>query len=1299
MGGDCRVSKFPILYKPDQTDFQAMGSGPLKNSLKATVTEERNGSFIFEATVLVDDEIFPNILEDGIIKADAGHKLKNQRFRIKRIVPKSKGKAEIYAEHISYLAQEIPMQPQIEFSGNANFAIQKWKLALLEANPFIVDSDISNGTKNIKWRIDKVTNPRLALGGVEGSLLDVYGGEYRFDNYHISLLAKRGKVASTLLAYGRNIIDLEQERNILSTYTSVMPYAIYTKKDAKTETLVTIDQYYVDSSNANKFPNRNVLAVDFSSEFDSEENPPTKAKLKALADKYIKDNEVGIPKVSIKVSFIDLSKTLDYVDIAPLEEVNLCDEVVVKYSKLKINTTAKVVRTVWNVLTESYDEIEIGEKRTNLSTLINNQQNQLSNQSQAIKNMNQQMNYVLIAANGKNRVFYGLFGVDGLGEPEASMVGDMWYKPVGDETEFYIWNGVVWEFIMSTGGITEAQEAAANAEKKADDAQREAGAALDDANLAIDLALEAVNTADSSKGVANEAKTLANQAKNVVSLAMLTADTANKNAIKALDDADKALKEIDGVKTTVTTEISRLDGELSTKINQTDYNSLKGIVESHTTSILQNAEAIALKANKTDVDTINRTVSDLNAELTIQAGVIETKASKTYVDQVNQKVEATEASLTVQANEIAGLVTKTDGLVTEVNNLILSSERFTISLSKFETKIDEVAGANANLWGVRNTTTGAISGSGGIFGGGEGDSRKYTEFIRVQDAKFIAYKCYGRIDPTTTGAYTGNYAFYDSNKKFLSGIEGAFQQTNNNLLGKTLQIPEGASYVRFSLDTKFKHKVEWGEEYTPWCPSIGDQTDLLQYSLFSVTVDSIQSTIANKAETSQVIQLANQITSVVGDIESIQNNARDIVPYFERGAINGTTGAETNHTTWVRSPFVRVIAGTTYLFFDGTAGELVAHSCYWYWYDADRNFVSVDRTYAKGDVATAPEGVNYVRLCFYDPEAPEEIKRNVIAGTTPVKIMPINKSQITQLQNAINLRVQADKVINQINISPESILIAGNKIRITGETYISNGVIGTAHIKDAAITNAKIGNVSADKINAGTINAANVNIINLNVNKLTGNITSFIQSHWNSISSSLSIDGNGLYVGGAKKSLELNSSGLHVWDGIDVGRIRANTWYNSNHKGLVFNLETSATYMAWSHREKSTDESYTAKLTWMKANYESALGMRKGFTFSDEVRFREGIRCTNANSMGLYVSNETMDGAGGVMLSHMTNHNTTNNGLFFTNGEIRVLIGGFYYRLSRVVKVANALHGLGTVQIPLSMYSDGRVAEWQPVTL
>lgn len=84
------------------------------------------------------------------------------------------------------------------------------------------------------------------------------------------------------------------------------------------------------------------------------------------------------------------------------------------------------------------------------------------------------------------------------------------------------------------------------------------------------------------------------------------------------------------------------------------------------------------------------------------------------------------------------------------------------------------------------------------------------------------------------------------------------------------------------------------------------------------------------------------------------------------------------------------------------------------------------------------------------------------------------QSQITQLSNDINLRVQKNDVINQINLSTEGILIDGKKVHITGQTTIDNAVI-----KDAMIQS-----VSADKLTAGTIDAGVITVKNLTASSI-----------------------------------------------------------------------------------------------------------------------------------------------------------------------------------------------------------------------
>src|SRR5690606_12498944 len=86
------------------------------------------------------------------------------------------------------------------------------------------------------------------------------------------------------------------------------------------------------------------------------------------------------------------------------------------------------------------------------------------------------------------------------------------------------------------------------------------------------------------------------------------------------------------------------------------------------------------------------------------------------------------------------------------------------------------------------------------------------------------------------------------------------------------------------------------------------------------------------------------------------------------------------------------------------------------------------------------------------------------------------QSQITQLSDPINLRVEKGDVINQINISDESILIDGKRIHITGQTTIDDASIDGAKIKDASIGNAQIGYIDAAKITSGELNTNNITI-------------------------------------------------------------------------------------------------------------------------------------------------------------------------------------------------------------------------------
>lgn len=925
MGGDCVT--YPILYEANETDFFSLGLGPIKTATEAFVTEERNGTFIFEGKVLVDDEIYSLLQENRIIKADVSPTLTDQRFRIKRIVPNHDGQAEIYAEHVSYLSQELPMKPEVSISGNASAALNAWKSAILDDNPFIVDSDIGTINKT-NWRIDKVENPRQALGGVEGSILDVWGGEYRFDNYHISLLKKRGTTANTILAYGRNITDFEQERNIMTTYTTVYPFAIYTD-DKEEERVVTIDGYVVDCDNIADYPNRNVLPVDFSNEFEHDE-VPTKAKLKQLAQDYIKNNDIGIPKTSIKLSFLDLAQTADYADVAALETVELCDDVRVHYQKLGVDTTAKVIRTKWNVLRGAYEEIEIGEKRTTLSSIINDTQT-------SIKDIENQTGSAIIAANGKNMIFHGLFGENGEGEPTATRVGDMWYKPNGEDTEFYIWDGTVWAFIMSTAKFDQI-------DNKVAELQTATEQAVESANNAVGQANQAVAKVDSMDKAVN---TALEQSANALDQA--------QQAIKDANDLLGTVTEVQGTITNISAVVDEINNQLAIKVSQTDFDKLKGTVDTQAVQISANASEIALKASQSSVDTITGNVESIQSELKTQAGSI--TAINTKAEGNTTQIGTLQSSYNGLSSTIANVQNDVDNLQIGSRNLLRGTDTLTNHSGQGKVDPDSSWQGRATIkavWssGICDTYVKATTNNA--------DATEYTITFWAKADRTISFANFFYNPNTTISSENsdGNEATATDGRSSLTATTEWKQywiRWTQSRAEKPKSIILGRIGSTGTIWINSPMLVE-GNKSVPWGPAFEDYATVTEMSNITQTVKDIQATVADKVSQAQFTILSNQVTTTVKDVSNIQ-------------------------------------------------------------------------------------------------------------------------SQITQLSDSINLRVEKNDVVNQINISTEGVLIAGKKIQITGETYIANAVIKTANIADLAITNTKIADA--------TISSAK--IINLDASKVSAN--------------------------------------------------------------------------------------------------------------------------------------------------------------------------------------------------------------------
>jgi phage-related protein len=160
-------------------------------------------------------------------------------------------------------------------------------------------------------------------------------------------------------------MSLEQEQSIQETITGIVPY--WVGMEGETETVMWLPEVVVYSSHAGDFPTARTVCIDMSGDFEAK---PTEGQLRTAAQKYITDNNIGVPVVGFDISFATLAQTTEYASIALLERIDLCDFVTVIFPDFGISAQAKVVETYFDNLRERYTQIRIGDQRFTLADQI-----------------------------------------------------------------------------------------------------------------------------------------------------------------------------------------------------------------------------------------------------------------------------------------------------------------------------------------------------------------------------------------------------------------------------------------------------------------------------------------------------------------------------------------------------------------------------------------------------------------------------------------------------------------------------------------------------------------------------------------------------------------------------------------------------------------------------------------------------------------------------------------------------------------------------------------------------------------
>lgn len=378
----------PILYPKNATAEQISsnknGIGKLSDTISCVVIEELNGQYDLQITYPITGAHFADIGINSVIVCLHEDSDDLQPFEVYDIKKGISGKAEIYAHHISYrLNNTVAMPFSVSVGANACAnTLAGLKSNATETIPFTFWTDVHTlGTYN-----QPVPAPiRARLGGVEGSVLDQFGGEYEWDKFAVKLHLERGNpITGIVLKYGKNITDIEQEEELSNVITGVVPF--WTKQDGDDTLYADLPEKVIYSQYAGNYPYHLTKPLDLS---DQWENQPSEATLRSAAQAYVNSAKLGIPKVSITVSFVALWQTEEYKEIAPLERVKMGDTVTVYFESLGIEAFARVVATKYNVLLEKYDEVQIGSARSTLAQVLNDQRAETIN---SIENTKQYAN-------------------------------------------------------------------------------------------------------------------------------------------------------------------------------------------------------------------------------------------------------------------------------------------------------------------------------------------------------------------------------------------------------------------------------------------------------------------------------------------------------------------------------------------------------------------------------------------------------------------------------------------------------------------------------------------------------------------------------------------------------------------------------------------------------------------------------------------------------------------------------------------------------------------------------------------
>ncbi|EAE4836783.1 hypothetical protein E1V54_00340 [Listeria monocytogenes] len=1338
-----------ILYDKTESNFNHNGLAVLDDYVVSpVVSEQLNGLFSLEFDYPIHAKASDKLRPEMIVKCPVPE-LQDQLFRIVERDDSIGGLLHIVAHHIFYDLAKNLIEDTYIVNKNGSGALAQLLGATAVSHSFTGISNISTVNNARLVRLNPVEV--LLDADLDNGYQARYGGEIVRDNFSIAMLSHRGSDNGVQIRDKKNLTGYKSDLDYSSIVTRIMPEGydgLFLPEKYVDSTL--IDNYVSPKIKVIKYDN--VKVGDEEGEFATKEL--AYAELRRLATLEFTVSHIDLPTATYDVEFAPLERTEEYKDFSSLETIYLGDTVSVIHAEDGFNVTARMVEYKYDPLLKAFISITLGNVMPKFTDVAKDIKKVDTKVEQAKDDANYAL--TAANGKNTNFYGPDTPANPKLGDVWYKENGDkleMWvYETRDGVTQWYaLANDLTAEEVKQA--VVQAQEESADAIEKANNAFDEAMTALENANQANLTANTASQVADSAfnksvkssvvtyaVGTSGTAAPTSGWQSTVPSVSATqylwtrtvftlqdnsttTSYSVSKQGAKG-DKGDKGDTGATGATgspgangapgqnaptiTSVreqfylsTSSTSQTGGSWSNTIptwssgkyywtrevttysdsstttstavldqglNQSLVTALeaKSATETLTTIVNQHATKIELAA--TNITNLQGRMTTAESTLTVQAGQIAAKASQTSVDSLTGRISSAEASLTVQAGQIASKASQSSvdsltGRVTSAETLIQQTSN-TMLL-----KVSELQEEIGVPFKVKNWEQGSLS----TADGSEISATNYirSEYIDVTEGdKLIGQRREG-------SSLTVYYHYYGFTLPYVDYVPAAKQYVEKLAVGTY----DNTTIVDY-LNSKAVETLSITGSVTS-NPYASAEDYLVIYKL-PMGGRALPSTITwnGRKDTSDNIVLL-YAGGTWQQIDTVTNSSNAVHTWnITPEQISGMLG------DYVYIAFFSIKNGSYAGIYNATTSPFTMNPM------DESAYTQISYQSSSGTV-TVPMNALKLRVRVNTTTKPDDYDGNVFSATAREDYTKANTvySAIMMQKDIINLRVGKGDVINQINISPESILIAGNKVHITGQTTIDSGIITsamigsaaitTAKIADAAITSAKIASLDAGKITTGTLSASRIAASSITADKLAANILTAITA-----SSSIRITGTTIgYYSGSTLVTEINSQGMTIRrGGTTVGTIGANNISgHTDWRGLVFDLEYGTEYMAWAHKDSSGASSYTTKLIWYSRTLETY--KEKGFHFDDDVWLNGSIKLAGGHTItmnGITFSSSlyTRIGNGGGSA-----------GIAFNGSNLMVGDDGTWVDFGIIREICKKLAGR-TIALPTGFNSNGTASGW-----